>query len=327
MSNIINKISVSQAAQLVQQAQSIIIASHENPDADGLSCTLALGLAFKKLGKQVRMYNPDPVPQNLRFLPAWDQITSQLNADENFDLAIIVDLGEPTRVGGAFANLKNVTHWMAVDHHGQGAYPLAHNFLDSTASSSGIMVYRLFNELNIAITKDLATLIYTSISADTGSFKYSNVNAECLQVASRMVALGVDVWQVAEYLWEIAPVEKIKLLAQILPTLTMFEKNQIAMLTITLDDLNKSGASSELTEGFINIPRSIDSVEIAAIIREVSENLYKISLRSKHYADVSSVCAQFGGGGHARAAGCKIKGSFNEVQQQLLNAIKLQLKK
>lgn len=319
-------ITLEKTADLLNAANSVIIASHESPDPDGLSCTIALGLVLKQLGKTVKLYNIDKVPKNLRFLPGHQLLTQQLSVDEPFDLAIIVDLGELNRVGPTFAGLKNVKAWLALDHHASGPYPLKNNYLDSSASSSGILLDRIFRHMGIALNKDLATLIYTSISADTGSFKYSNVNPECLEVASRMVAQKINVWEVAQYLWELSPLARIKLMARVLPSLEMHLNDQVAGLTILQEDFKASGATEELTGGLIDIPRSIETVEIAFNIREIGEDFFKISMRSKNYADVAAIAAHFGGGGHVRAAGCKIKGNAAEVKQKLLTQIKLQIK-
>ena len=306
-----------QAIDLLKKSQSVIIASHESPDADGLCCTLALGIALERMGKQVKCYNPDPVPQNLHFLPAWQRVSAQLKGDEPFDLAVIVDLGEPKRVGQVFEKLSQVKHWLCLDHHASGAYPLESNYLDPSASSSGVLLYRIFQKMGLEIDSDLATLLYASLSADTGSFKYSNVNPEVFQVASDLVKRGVDVWRVAQELWELNPLCKIKLLAQILPTLEITENGRVGSLTILQKDLQVANAEAEFTEGFVNYPRSIDTVEVAITFREIGPNHYKVSFRSKNYVDVASVAQGFGGGGHVRASGCKIQGELQEVKKQV----------
>lgn len=315
------RIELPELVELLQNNDTFILSTHEGPDADGIASSLALGILLESLGKKVKIYNPDKLPNNLHFLPHTSKVTQNLQEDESFDVALIVDLGDPTRVGKNFAALPNIKKWACVDHHLNGEHPLEFTYLDPKASSSGVLVYRLLELFKKDLDQDLANLIYASLSADTGSFKYSNVNAEALQIASYCVAAGADVWNTAWNLWECQELVKVKLLAKVLSSLELKFSDQVASLTALQEDFASTGALDEHTEGFINHARSIPSVEVAIIFRQIGEARYKISLRSKLKVDVSRLAQQFGGGGHERAAGCKLDGSLAEVKEKLYGAI------
>jgi len=167
-----------------------------------------------------------------------------------------------------------------------------------------------------------ALCIYVALITDTGSFRYSNANPEAFSIASAMIAKGVDPWEVTAHLYESQPRSRMELLALALATLTFSECGRIGSLTVTLDMYNKTGSSAELTDGFINYPRSIDGVEVAIFFRQLKNESYKVGFRSKGKVDVSRLAELFGGGGHHNAAGCVIDGTIEDVRQRVFSSLK-----
>jgi phosphoesterase RecJ-like protein len=164
---------------------------------------------------------------------------------------------------------------------------------------------------------DTALGIYTAVITDTGSFRYSNASQEAFTVAGEMVASGVNAWSIAEKLYESQPHKRLELLALALATLTVSPHGDVAAITVTLDMYAKTGTDAELTDGFINYPRSIRGVEVAVFFREIKPGLFKVGFRSKGKVNVSALAAKFGGGGHHNAAGCTISGLLGEVREQV----------
>jgi len=160
-----------------------------------------------------------------------------------------------------------------------------------------------------------ALCIYTAVITDTGSFRYSNADPEAFIIAGEMVALGVNAWDVAEKLYECQPIQRLALLGLALNTLEVSTRGDCAAVTVTLDMYEKSGANPELTDGFVNYPRSIRGVEVAVFLREINPKLFKVSFRSKGKVDVSALAAAFSGGGHHNAAGCIMSGNLDEVRR------------
>ena len=163
-------------------------------------------------------------------------------------------------------------------------------------------------------TPNLEDSIYVAIITDTGSFRYSNANREAFTVAGEMIECGVNAWNVAEQLYENQPQKRLELLAKCLPTLEVFKNGQAASVTVTLDMYAATGAESELTDGFVNYPRSIRGVEVAIFFRQLDELKWKIGFRSKGKVNVAAFSKALGGGGHHNAAGCTVDGSLAEVK-------------
>lgn len=306
---------------LIRRGRSFLVTTHTNPDGDALGSALALGSGLQRFKKKVKIYNQDPVPGNLRFLPHWERVTSSLAPEEKFDAAFIVDCADRDRPGELFANHKGFPKLVVVDHHVLSGKCGDINLIDTAAASSGVVVFALLKKLGVPLNRELATHIYCTLVTDTGNFRYSNTNAEVLKLAETLVRQGVEPWVIAKNIYESYPIARLKLMGKVLPTLEVSSDARYASLLLTRKMLEETGASSELSEEFVNFPRSVDTIEVSIFFREVEDNFYKISFRSKNYVDVAAIAARFEGGGHVRAAGCKLKGTLDEIKRKILAAV------
>ena len=300
----------------IARNHAFLITTHESPDGDAVGSTLALACYLRWLGKEVTLYYRDPVPDIYRFLPLADTVNSSIPAG-HYDICFVLDVGELKRAGKELAGFRGIGKFINIDHHLHCERFGALNLIDSGACATGALVYRLIKAAGDEIDYDIALCIYTAVITDTGSFRYSNANTEAFAIASEMVAAGVGAWNVAEKLYECQPHERLALLALALSTLEVSGNGNFAALTVTLDMYGKSGATAELTDGFVNYPRSIRGVEVAVFFREVEPGLFKVGFRSKGKVDVSALAAAFAGGGHHNAAGCTIAGSLQEVRARV----------
>lgn len=305
----------------IKKAKTVLIATHENPDGDGIGSIIALGEGLKQLGKKVFLYIKDPVPKMYQYLPGHKNIKTALPAKTKFDLSFLVDLGELERVGQDFINHPGRAETISLDHHAQGAHNADFNFCLPKEASSGEVIYKILKALKVKFNKIIATGIYTAMVTDTGSFKYSNTNAHTFAVAADLMQYKIDVWQVAFNCFESSSRERMEYLKRALASLAVHPSGKIAHIALSQADLAATGAKSDEAEGFINYPRSIEGVEVALSFKEVGENSYKISFRSKDYVDVGAIANSFGGGGHIRASGCKAKGTLAEVQAKIIGAV------
>jgi phosphoesterase RecJ-like protein len=164
---------------------------------------------------------------------------------------------------------------------------------------------------------ETALCLYVSIITDTGSFRYSNANREAFAIAGEMTEYGVNAWYVAEHLYESQPRKRLELLARCLPTLEVIKGGLAASVTITLDMYAATGGNAELTDGFVNYPRSIRGVEVAIFFRQLEEGRVKVGFRSKGKVNVAVFSAAMGGGGHHNAAGCTVDGTIDEVKARV----------
>jgi ribosome-binding factor A len=209
--------SAEEVAGAIQGCQSFLVTSHSNPDGDAVASILAMRIVLLGLGKDVVVYNPDPIPHNFRFLPGVDSIVTE-PGEGPYDATVVLDCSELDRCG-PLPPEESRGKLIGIDHH-LTTQPLGDaTFLDPQASSIGEMIDRLLDLLGIPLSVELATCIYCSILTDTGSFRYSNTSPEALRSAARMVESGVSPWEMTLKVYESQPLERIELLSLVLQTL------------------------------------------------------------------------------------------------------------
>jgi phosphoesterase RecJ-like protein len=300
--------------------RTFLIATHENADGDAVGSSLALATYLSALGKSVTVYSCDPLPDNYKFLPMAGSVLSFI-PDRHFDICFVLDSGDICRTGNELKDFARIGKIINIDHHPDNKNFGTINLVDPNASATGALIYRILTTAEYSIDYHTALCIYTAIVTDTGSFRYSNADQEAFDISGKMIALGINPWFVSEMLYESQPIQRLELLTMALSTLQVSERGNIASITVTRDMYEKTGATSDLTDGFINYPRSIRGVEVAVFFREIENGTFKIGFRSKGKIDVSVLAAAFGGGGHHNAAGCKVSGSLEEVKNKVISHV------
>ncbi|NPA40881.1 MAG: bifunctional oligoribonuclease/PAP phosphatase NrnA [Aquificae bacterium] len=302
---------------------SILILTHENPDGDALGSAMGLYLFLKKQGKDVTVGCKDRVPHFLDFIPHSEEVIS-IPDGRFYDIGIIVDSAGFYRAGAEVKVAKRIR----IDHHVGGEFYGRHDFIDPKAPATASLVYELISAWDESlIDAEIATCIYAGLATDTGFFRYSNTNEYTFELAKKLVSFGADPNYVYRMFAERESVNKMKLIAKVLETLTLYEDGLVAGITIFDRFFKETGTDYTDSEGLVNYPRSIEGVEVAfAMIEKPEEGVWKVSLRSKLNADVSKIAERLGGGGHKYASGCKIKAnSYEEALDKLLSEIRKQL--
>lgn len=300
----------------IRRSNSFLVTSHESPDGDAVGSSLALASFLRKIGKDVCVHLCDPVPELYAFLPGVETIRRNI-PDRDFDMAFVLDIGELRRAGDEFCGFRRIGKLINLDHHLACENFGAYNLIDSNAAATGVLVHRIASAYGYSFDIETALCLYVSIITDTGSFRYSNANQEAFTIAGAMVDCGINAWDVAEKLYENQPRKRLELLALALSTLEILNGGQAASVTVKLDMYAKTGADAELTDGFVNYPRSIRGVEVAIFFREVDERRFKVGFRSKGKVNVAAFAAGLGGGGHHNAAGCMLDGTLEEVKARV----------
>jgi phosphoesterase RecJ-like protein len=301
--------------QLIENNQRFLVAAHEGPDGDAMGSTLALANFLTELGKDVVAYNGDGMPKAYTFLPGCKTIQSDLTGQEPFDVGFVLDAGELKRAG---SHLRDCcTTLVNIDHHPHSEDFGEVYYLDTQAAATAVLLHRIMLAGNFSVSMPVATCLYAAILADTGSFRYSNSNAEAFRIAGELVAQGVDTWEVASALYETQPEKRLQLLAQALATLTVSACGRYASVATTLEMMQATDAGPEHTDGFVNYPRSVDGVEVAIYFRQLDGDQFKAGFRSKGRIDVGGLARELNGGGHHNAAGATISGSLDQVQTQV----------
>ena len=305
---------------LKEEKGPILIASHENPDADTLGSALALYLFLKKKGKEVYVGCKDRVPHFLDFLPGAEEVI-RLPVDKVFSLAVVVDASGFYRLGAEVKTFKRAR----IDHHVGGDFYGIWDYIDPDAPSTTALIYRLLCEWDrTAIDEDIAENLYAGLATDTGFFKYSNTTAETFELAKELVELGAKPNRTYVMFAERESINKMRLISKVLDTITLHEDGLVAGISIFDRFFAETGCEYSDSEGLVNYPRSIEGVEVAyAIIEKPDEQVWKVSLRSKGKVDVAKIAESLGGGGHKYASGCKIRAnSYEEAMHKLLSAIR-----
>lgn len=306
--------------QVFDKHQSFALSTHVNPDGDALGSELALYSFLKDLGKQVKIYNTDAAPKNYRFLPFYDAILSaKALRDDLPEVLVVLDAGVLKRIGDYLSRTLVPTKALVnIDHHTAAECFGDYNLVETDASSTSEIIYRLIRHHGTPIGKARALCLYTGIMFDTGCFRYSNSTPMAHQVAAQLIQEGIAVDEVYRAVYETLPIGTLLLLGEVFQTLGTTPDGKIGWLYATQEMFHKTGTTRDDVDGFINHIRSIDTVEVAILVSEYENGISKASLRSKSSVDVGEIASVFGGGGHQRAAGCEMDTPCQEAIAQLV---------
>ena len=310
--------------QIIEQIKThhrFLITAHVRLDGDALGSELALCQILSRMGKRAVVYNQDPTPGNYLFLPGAADILHDLTDIDAYDVIFVLDCSELERVGDEAQRIGTMKRIINIDHHISNDGFCDVRLIDPHASSTGELIFRLAEALGEELAKEAATNLYTAILTDTGGFRYGNTTKDALIAAGHLVAAGADPQWISQNVYENNPAAKIKLLSRVLQTLTFDLEGFVGSLVVYQRDLEETGALPEYTDGFVDLPRTIEGTKISILYSELSEKRFKISLRSKDDVNIERVARAFGGGGHINAAACRIEGTIEAVKRRLLDEI------
>lgn len=318
--------------EAIKNNKKFLITAHVNLEGDSLGSQLAMKELLIGMGKAAFILDNDAVPEHYRFLPKAGEVSNRLDKVEDFDAAVVLDCPTLKRTGKVKDIISKSSKLVInIDHHISNEKFGGINWVDPHASSAGEMVYRLFKEAGVKLTKEVALSLYIAILTDTGSFNYDNTSRVTHEIAGELLGYGLDPALVSESVYERRSVEDIKLLGLVLATLKVNKEGTVAHLEVTKEMLEKTGADIAKSEGLINFARSIDKVKVAALFKEdlKDKNKINVSFRAKgngDIIDVNKIAAIFGGGGHMKASGCVIMGSLEEAKSKVLAKVEEALK-
>jgi len=301
----------------IEKAERIAVLPHVFADGDALGSSIALALALRKMGKQVRVYIEEEIQHTFDFLPGKELIEVFDGQAEGLDLVLILDTGDLARLGRRVEIFNKIENTINIDHHTTNTEFASINLVKSSAAAVGEIIYQLLKSMGMEIDQDISTCLYVAIATDTGGFRYSNTTALTHQITADLINSGVDVSKVSQLVFETVPYKKVKLMGLAIDAIEIFEDGKMAFITITDEMMKKTDASEEDCDGLVNIARNIEGVEVAILIRQRSDDEFKINFRSQNYVDVSAIARKYSGGGHMKAAGCTLKGNLEDIKQML----------
>jgi phosphoesterase RecJ-like protein len=298
----------------ITQSQRIVITSHLRPDGDSICTSLALYFIGKQLGKEMAIINKDNTPFPLNQYPDIGIIQIGQIAPQEFDVIILLECANVSRSGQL-----NIEDYFKInlDHHYSNDYYADINWVDPEASAVAEMAVKLCKKMNVTITPEIANHLYCGIVSDTGSFQFSNTNAEAFMACSELVSLGASPIKVSELLFNNNPPEKIKLLGFVLSTLQLNETGDVAVITMFKEHLDKLNLKEIETEDITTLARSIKGVKMVLFFKQMATDTYRVSLRSKGSANAAKIAEFYGGGGHRHAAGFTVKGKHEKLIQDI----------
>jgi phosphoesterase RecJ-like protein len=343
-----------QVIRAIRNAKTFLITSHIRADGDSIGSALALAHALRKAGKSAVTCIDSQVPEIYRFLPDIRLIvppskmflpigrqgrqalmpalpacrSAKTLIRRPFDVGVSVDTPTRERLGAVQPLLDRCGTVISIDHHRTTKLFGDINWLDPRISSVGEMIFRVLKVLHLKIDDTVAQNLYTAIVTDTGRFTYSNTSPASLRIAADLMEAGLDFSEIARNVYQSTTREVFALRALAMETVHFAAGGRIGIMVVTRAMFKKAKASPINTQDFVDIPRSIKGVSVAVLLTEMEKpGWVKVSLRSDRTLESDKVAALFGGGGHARAAGCEIQDTIEAAHKRVLSAIKARLGK
>lgn len=297
----------------IKQGQRFVIASHQRPDGDAIGSAMAMALALEAIGKDATVVT-DAIPAAfLQPFPGVDTVRITPEITETYDAALIMECSELARTGVKGLDRSPVLN---IDHHPGNTGYGAINWVDESAAACGEMAFTLIEALGAPLTEDVATHIYLAVLTDTGSFHFSHLTPRTYEIAKRCVEAGADPAWIARTHYDSNTLARVRIFGAVMNGMVIVDEGRIALLSITRRTMEDLGGTNDDLEGLINFPLTVKDIEAVAFFKEIGDNDWRVSLRSKGTVDVGAIARWQGGGGHTNAAGCSATGSLNDVTKQ-----------
>ncbi|MBR0415036.1 MAG: DHH family phosphoesterase [Clostridia bacterium] len=305
-----------QVAEILAQQDNITILTHFHPDGDTLGSAVALLRALRKMGKKVNFLNNDPIHPKYAYL--WEGLQKQ-EFEEQFVVA--VDIATEDLLGDDLKAQYAGKIALAIDHHPSNTLFAKDTCLEGDSAAAAEIVYYVIKYLGVEIDAQMASCIYTGVSTDTGCFKFRNTTARSFYIAGVMKDLGADTENINEVMFEIKTRGELELERRLLEKMHYYLDNRLAIALITQEMYRVTGTTEDECEYIAALPRQVAGVMVGITIRERKNGTWKASVRTKPPIDASAICKQFGGGGHANAAGCRFEGTLKEFVDKFVEVV------
>ncbi|MBP3381126.1 MAG: DHH family phosphoesterase [Clostridia bacterium] len=304
-----------QTAAKLLAAEDILLLAHQYPDGDTLGSCFGLCLALQHLGKRVRILCNDPIPAKYEYMTA---LVKQQDFVPQYICA--VDVADSKLLGPTMQTYADKVD-LCIDHHGTNVEYAKATLLDAECGAAAMLIFRLLPLLNVPLTTEIATCLYTGMVTDTGCFKYGNTTALTHEYAAQCIQVGVPYVMINRLMFDTKSRARIELERLALAGISFHFGGRVAVMAITNKMIADSGATENDLEGLPPLPRQIEGVWVGITMREQADGSYKISMRTGQHANAAELCKLLGGGGHAAAAGCRIDLPLNEAVAVLVKLV------
>ena len=320
-----------ETAEFLKTHDDYLILTHRRPDGDTVGSAAALCRALRALGKRAGIYpNPQLTPKFAPFhegLTDWNTGDGSLCSGTQITVPCVPCVPCVLSVDVASRNLfpfgmEQAEVALAIDHHGTNSGFAACTHSDETRAACGEILVELLPLLGVTMDKAMADALYTAISTDTGCFRYANVTANTFRCAAVCAEAGADVFQINRVFFETKRMARLRLEAYLTEHMEFFAGGRVALSAIPNALMDELGLTEDDVDDISGFGRTIEGVQIAAMLREVENGLGKLSLRTGPEYSAAKICAKLGGGGHPGAAGASVPGGIPGVRAALLDALR-----
>jgi phosphoesterase RecJ-like protein len=298
---------------VIRRGQRFVVASHARPDGDAIGSAMAMALAVRALGKHATVVTDAIPPVFLQPFPGVDGMHITTEITEPFDAALIMECSELARTGVRGLERSPVIN---IDHHPGNTLYGAINWVDESAAACGEMAYTLIDALGVPLSPEIATHVYLAILTDTGSFHFSHLSPRTYEIARRSVEAGADPQWIATTHYDSNSLARVRVFGAVMNAMEIVDVGRVALLSITRKTMADLAATNDDLEGLINFPLTVKDIEAVAFFKEVGDQEWRVSMRSKGNVNTGAIARQFNGGGHTNASGCSAKGSLEEIYKQ-----------
>ncbi|MGQ9818887.1 MAG: DHH family phosphoesterase [Candidatus Kapaibacteriales bacterium] len=320
--------SASKILLAIENSKNILITTHNNPDGDAIGSSLALYHYLQQKNKQAQIIIHSPIPTNLKFLDGINHIiinsNQQINKLSNIsDTIFVVDLNDISRVKSLKMTIEQSNaRKIVIDHHLEPKDFADLYLIDTTASSTGEILYKLFQkDRSIKWNKFISECLYVAIMTDTGNFRFERTDGEVHRIVADLIDYGADPVKLYNEVYNRIPFNSARLMGIGYSKLEQYYDGKLILMPIRHQDFVDTNSCEEDTEGFVESILSVDKVVMSILLIEVKERTeVRVSIRSKGNYSARALALIFGGGGHLNAAGCRFYGeNFDTVKEKLIN--------
>lgn len=309
------KIDVNEAAQFLKEHDDYLILMHASPDGDTLGCGHALCGALQRMGKNAKAVCPDEIPEKFEYL-------KKAVKPQEFETktVVCVDVAD-TKLLGEMKDVGDAAE-LCIDHHLSNTDYAKRTLLRHEYAAAAELVYEVIDALGVPFDGALADCVYTGMATDTGCFRYSNTTPQTHIYTAKMIECGADFGMINYVNFELKSPGRIKLEQEVLKNIRYYANGRVAIISVPLSLVEQiNDIDNDDVGALANIPRQIAGVDIGICMKEKKPGAFKASMRSSDKINVAEIGMLFGGGGHARAAGCSFYGgTIEEAEQKIVDA-------
>lgn len=307
--------------ELIKKSNNILVLTHESPDGDAIGSAMATYYMLNDMHKSVDIVIPE-MPETFLFMKDINKVLPR--SDKKYDLAIVLDCATKERIGQVNNEFSKCKASIVIDHHLSNIPYGTINHVEPDVPACAQVLYYLFKNWNIIITKVIGEALLSGMLTDTSGFRNNDTNKETFLMAAELADIGIDVHKIYYLVLSKKSMAQYLLMKMTLDRLELLDDGKIAFSYISEEDMANVGAKMGDHEGLVDLGRNVGGVEVSIFMRETAE-CYRVSLRSNGKVNVNTVAKKFGGGGHKMAAGIKTTGNFKETKENIINAIKEEL--